>query len=60
MFRVQLVAVDKEWGPEKDEPVGESSAVAVAEEEKPVEIAKLKKALVDSLYGTDRGLKASS
>lgn len=66
MFRVR-VADDDEWGPEKDdEPVaGEGSAVAVAveEEEKPVEpaeIAKLKKALVDSFYGTDRGLKASS
>ncbi|KAL5567457.1 hypothetical protein UlMin_024032 [Ulmus minor] len=56
VFRVQLVTADEEWGPEKDEPVGESSTVAVAEEEKPVEIAKLKKALVDSLYGTDRGI----
>ena len=33
------------------------------EEEKPVEaaeISRLKRALVDSFYGTDRGLKASS
>lgn len=59
------VANDDEWGPE---PVtsGEDSAVAVAEEkeeEKPIEaaeIARLKKALVESFYGTDRGLKASS
>ena len=60
MFRVQFVTVDEEWGPKKDEPVGESSTVVVAEEEKPVEIAKLKKALVDSLYRNDRGLKALS
>ncbi|KAL5580131.1 hypothetical protein UlMin_012573 [Ulmus minor] len=72
IFRVP-VTDDDEWGPKKDEPVkeisakdepaGESSTVAVAEEEKSVEskeIAKLKKALVDSFYGTDRGLKALS
>ncbi|KAF4379224.1 plastid-lipid-associated protein, chloroplastic [Cannabis sativa] len=59
VFRVR-VADDDEWGPE---PVGERSAVAVAEEEAPVEpseTANLKKALVDSFYGTNRGLKASS
>ncbi|PON91308.1 Plastid lipid-associated protein/fibrillin conserved domain containing protein [Trema orientale] len=67
VFRVR-VADDDEWGPEKDEPVageGSAAAVAVAEavEEKPLEpaeTAKLKKALIDSFYGTDRGLKASS
>ncbi|XP_062088265.1 plastid-lipid-associated protein, chloroplastic-like [Humulus lupulus] len=60
VFRV-WVADDDEWGPEP--VVGEGSAVAVAEEEAPVEpseTAKLKQALVDSFYGTDRGLKASS
>ncbi|MED6123962.1 prolyl aminopeptidase [Stylosanthes scabra] len=36
---------------------GEEGGVAVAEE---TEVEKLKKALVDSFYGTDRGLKASS
>ncbi|MED6144481.1 prolyl aminopeptidase [Stylosanthes scabra] len=36
---------------------GEEGGVAVAEE---TEVGKLKKALVDSFYGTDRGLKASS
>lgn len=50
--------------PEKDEeePVG-GAGVAVAEEEAPkeaAEIAGLKKALVDSFYGTDRGLRATS
>ena len=54
--------MDDEWGPEKDE----GSAVSVAEkpdEESAVEvseIARLKKALVDSLYGTNRGLSATS
>ncbi|GMN36426.1 hypothetical protein TIFTF001_006012 [Ficus carica] len=58
------VADEDEWGPEPAAS-GEDSGVAVAEEEeeKPVEaaeISRLKKALVDSFYGTDRGLKASS
>ncbi len=52
-------ALDDEWGPEKVEPAGEGSTVAVVEE-KPKEIDSLKKALVDSFYGTDRGLKATS
>lgn len=71
VFRVRVANNDDEWGPEKEEPYGEggsSSAVAVAEgdeeEEKTSvelsEIAKLKRALVDSFYGTDRGLKATS
>ncbi|KAJ9689845.1 hypothetical protein PVL29_012488 [Vitis rotundifolia] len=53
-------ALDDEWGPEKVEPEGEGSTVAVVEEEKSKEINSLKKALVDSFYGTDRGLKATS
>ena len=53
-------ALDDEWGPEKVEPAGEGSTVAVVKEEKPKEIDSLKKALVDSFYGTDRGLKATS
>ncbi|KAJ0016827.1 hypothetical protein Pint_09730 [Pistacia integerrima] len=51
---------DDEWGPDKEE---EGGAVAVVEEEKPkelTEIDNLKKALVDSFYGTDRGLTATS
>lgn len=62
-FRVQAANGD-EGGPEKQE--GSSvAAVAVAEEEEvkavePSEIDRLKKALVDSFYGTDRGLRATS
>ena len=63
VFQVRSVE-DDEFGPDKEEdPVTESAGVAVAEEEKPkevVEIESLKKALVDSFYGTDRGLKATS
>ncbi|KAM7525259.1 hypothetical protein LguiA_015161 [Lonicera macranthoides] len=48
-----------EWEPEKKSP-----PVAVAEEEEPpkepTEIDLLKKRLVDSFYGTNRGLNASS
>lgn len=56
---VHAVTSDDEWGPDRDVPY---AGVAVAVEEKPVETEtdKLKKALVDSFYGTDRGLKASS
>ncbi|CAK9320886.1 unnamed protein product [Citrullus colocynthis] len=64
-FKVRAVVNDDEWGAEKDEPYGDGPAVAVAEEEEekplePSEIYKLKKALVDSFDGTDRGLQASS
>ncbi|CAI9760253.1 unnamed protein product [Fraxinus pennsylvanica] len=57
-FSVRAVS-DDEWGPEK-EP--DASAVAVAEEPptEPSEIDILKKQLVDSFYGTNRGLTASS
>nr|UOI39544.1 PAP/fibrillin family protein [Betula platyphylla]UVJ47673.1 PAP/fibrillin family protein [Betula platyphylla] len=63
-FRVRA-AEDDESGPEKEEDPS-ASAVAVVEEEEeakpvePSEIDRLKKALVDSFYGTDRGLKATS
>lgn len=53
----KAVTSDDEWGPEP------SANVAVAEEkpaETDTETEKLKKALVDSFYGTDRGLKATS
>ena len=64
-FKVRAVVNDDEWGAEKDEPYGDRPAVAVAEEEEekplePSEIYKLKKALVDSFDGTNRGLQASS
>ncbi|KAL4019753.1 chromoplast-specific carotenoid-associated protein, chromoplastic [Cucumis melo var. makuwa] len=63
-FKVRAVLNDDEWGEEKEEKYGDGSAVAVAEEEEekpmePSEIYKLKKALVDSFYGTDRGLRVS-
>jgi hypothetical protein len=53
---------DDEWGPDKEEGPY-AAAVAVVEEAKPAELSeidRLKKALVDSFYGTDRGLKATS
>lgn len=54
---------DDEWGMEnveREEKVG-GVGMAVAEEPKGMtDIDLLKKALIDSLYGTDRGLKASS
>ncbi|BBH00691.1 fibrillin [Prunus dulcis] len=55
------VVDEDEWGPEKET----ESAVAVAEDDKPAEpesaeTSRLKKALVDSFYGTDRGLSATS
>ncbi|KAK9151553.1 hypothetical protein Syun_009862 [Stephania yunnanensis] len=58
VFRVCAVDED-EWGADRE---GDSSGVATAliAEEEPSEADGLKRALVDSLYGTDRGLKASS
>lgn len=53
------VSADDEWGQEP----APSSGVAVAEEKapkEPTEIDILKKQLVDSFYGTNRGLTASS
>ncbi|EEF38021.1 plastid-lipid-associated protein, chloroplastic [Ricinus communis] len=63
VFSIRAVDAEDEWGPDY-----EDSAVAVAEEEseeklKPTEVTEidsLKKQLVDSFYGTDRGLKATS
>lgn len=59
VVHVRAVTDDDEWGSEKEEPYAAGVAVAEAEE-KPTETEKLKKALVDSFYGTDRGLKATS
>lgn len=67
VFQVRA-AEDDEWGPDPEEeaevePVTESGGGVAVAEEKPkevTEIESLKKALVDSFYGTDRGLKASS
>jgi hypothetical protein len=62
-FRVRAAEDDK-LGTEMEEgPSAEASWVGVAEAEeeaKPSEIDRLKKALVDSFYGTDRGLRATS
>lgn len=62
-FTVQATNYDKEdeWGPEVEQI--KPSGVAVVEEEppkEPSEIDLLKKQLVDSFYGTNRGLSASS
>ncbi|KAK7412704.1 hypothetical protein VNO78_04262 [Psophocarpus tetragonolobus] len=56
--RVRAVTNDDEWGPEKEEAYG--GGVAVEEKPADTETEKLKKALVDSFYATDRGLKATS
>ncbi len=57
---VRSVVNDEEWSPEEE---GSGPAVALDEEEKPkhlTEIDSLKKQLVDSFYGTNGGLNASS
>ncbi|XP_073017457.1 light-induced protein, chloroplastic-like [Primulina eburnea] len=59
-FSVRAVVSDDEWGPER-EPL--APGVAVLEEassKEPAETEVLKKQLVDSFYGTNRGLSASS
>ncbi|CAL0309103.1 unnamed protein product [Lupinus luteus] len=60
VFPVRALTYDGGFGSE-DKASGsddEVSGVAVVEEEK-TEVEKVKKLLVDSLYGTDRGLRAS-
>ncbi|PIN06310.1 hypothetical protein CDL12_21137 [Handroanthus impetiginosus] len=58
-FTVQAVGED-EWGPD-EEPAAPGVAVVKEEPPKePTEIEVLKKQLVDSFYGTNRGLSASS
>ncbi|ESQ55131.1 hypothetical protein EUTSA_v10025758mg [Eutrema salsugineum] len=58
-FRVRVTDAEDEWGPETGE---RGSALSVAEEaiEAVEETEVLKRTLADSLYGTDRGLSASS
>lgn len=53
-FAVRAVVSDDEWGPEP------AAARAAVLEEKSPEIYSLKKQLVDSFYGTNRGLSAST
>ncbi|KAK3036972.1 hypothetical protein RJ639_030937 [Escallonia herrerae] len=58
VFRVRAVSED-EWGEEK--PAAEGPVAVAEEEEKPVtETEELKKKLVGALYGTERGLRATS
>lgn len=60
-FRVRARAVtdDDEWG--KDAPEGPPAAATVAQEEgEAAAIGELKKKLKELLYGTNRGLTASS
>ncbi|KAK4742484.1 hypothetical protein SAY87_000485 [Trapa incisa] len=62
-FVVRASDYEDEWGQEKVPPVdGGAVAVAEADEEtkEAAEITSLKKALVDSFYGTNRGLSATS
>ncbi|XP_059440561.1 plastid-lipid-associated protein, chloroplastic-like [Corylus avellana] len=58
-FRVRAVN-DNELSPEKEEGTSGASVAVAEEEAKPGEIDRLKKALVDSFYGTDLGLRATS
>ncbi|KAG4948820.1 hypothetical protein AAZX31_15G107500 [Glycine max] len=60
LVRVRAVTSDDEWGPEKEEAYGGGVAVEEKPTKSETETEKLKKALVDSFYGTDRGLKATS
>ncbi|MFX6573723.1 PAP/fibrillin family protein, partial [Acinetobacter baumannii] len=59
-FTVRAVSED-EWGPDRD---SSGPAVTFLEDEKPLqgptEMDLLKRQLVDSFYGTNRGLSASS
>ncbi|KAL3519409.1 hypothetical protein ACH5RR_017558 [Cinchona calisaya] len=61
---VAQVAAEDEWGPEKNSKYEEGGGIAVEEVEtpkkEPTEIDILKKRLVDTFYGTNRGLSASS
>ncbi|EOA21123.1 hypothetical protein CARUB_v10001463mg [Capsella rubella] len=66
-FKVRATDIDDEWGQDGVERViASSSPVSVAEKEADdaiesvEETERLKRSLVDSLYGTDRGLNASS
>lgn len=63
-FKARAVPSEDEWGPDSDATSSSPPpGVAVAEEvkeEEPSETDVLKKQLVDSFYGTNRGLSASS
>ncbi|KAL1211056.1 putative plastid-lipid-associated protein 1 [Cardamine amara subsp. amara] len=65
-FKVRATDVNDEWGSDAAEKRPSSSSVSVAEKEAEEaiesveETERLKRALADSLYGTERGLRASS
>lgn len=59
-FRVFAGDKEDEWGEENSSEVAPSTNTATVVEEEPSETKDLKRALVDSFYGTDRGLRASS
>ncbi|XP_019171703.1 PREDICTED: light-induced protein, chloroplastic-like [Ipomoea nil] len=61
-FVVRAVS-DDEWGEEKKEPLSAAPAGVAVVEDEPAALTEtdvLKKQLVDSFYGTNRGLSASS
>ncbi|WVY93972.1 hypothetical protein V8G54_033060 [Vigna mungo] len=58
-WRVRAVTSEDEWGTEKEEAYGGGVAVEEKVAVEP-ETENLKKALVGSFYGTNRGLKATS
>uniref|UniRef100_M4EL14 Plastid lipid-associated protein/fibrillin conserved domain-containing protein n=1 Tax=Brassica campestris TaxID=3711 RepID=M4EL14_BRACM len=62
-FKVRATDVNDEWGPDASER-GSNVSVAEKEAEEAIESVeeteRLKRSLADSLYGTDRGLSASS
>lgn len=58
-WRVRAVTSEDEWGTEKEEAYGGGVAVEEKVATEP-ETENLKKALVGSFYGTNRGLKATS
>lgn len=57
LFRTRAIDADDEWGVDKTEGDG-VVGTSVVDEKADTDV--LKKTLIDSLYGTDRGLKATS
>lgn len=59
-FRAFASDQEDEWGEGKTSEAAPGTDTAIVVEEEPSETNDLKRALVDSFYGTDRGLRASS
>lgn len=59
-FRVFAGEIEDEWGEGKNNEATPAADTATVVDEEPSEMKDLKRALVDSFYGTDRGLRASS